>query len=599
MLKAKTFICGDFGAGTLKLAEFEPNESGSLRLLRFATRSLGLEGSKESTRAEILINAMKDALDQGGFESNVINLCAPGFSVFSKFVKIPNVETAKASQIIKYEAQQNVPFPLEEVVWDYQVLGESTDGGLEFLLVAIKTDVVEGLMNTAENVGLRLNLVDVSPAALCNAYRFSYIGEEGCTLLLDIGAKTSNLLFFEGDRVFSRSINIGANAITQDFCSESGMTFDEAEAFKIEQGFVSLGGAYEEPDDPNLAQISKIARQVMTRLHIQMNQTIQFYRGQQGGSAPQRLYLAGGASALAYTAEFFSEKLNIPVEYFNPFANVEFGDELDLEQFSYFAHTFGEAVGLGIRNLAQCPVNLNLMPTSYVRREMFRQKKPYFLAAILSLILVVFAWGGFYHRVASIREAEVAKIEKDVTPLTSKLGTLNAKVSERDAAAAKASNYLSYVDQRLFWGRFLESLRASMVAVEKSFTVGESTRPEENDHAGIWIESMKPLIPAAVAPAQGGMGRSRGPGQGASAAPAGPVTVHYVDLTCRAKNLLHRAPAANNEFAFAFHQALTTNVFLDPNPEGTKLLDMATAIEEQETFTFNVRLLLKTPITLY
>src|SRR5207237_8961511 len=113
------------------------------------------------------------------------------------------------------------------------------------------------------------------------------------------------------------------NSITQEFAAEPKLRFNDAEKVKIAEGFVSLGGAYEEPENPHQAAISKIARQVMTRLHIQVNQTIQFYRGQQGGSAPQRLFLAGGGSIIAYTAQFFAEKLNVPVEYFNPFRTVQ------------------------------------------------------------------------------------------------------------------------------------------------------------------------------------------------------------------------------------------------------------------------------------
>ena len=159
----------------------------------------------------------------------------------------------------------------------------------EVLLVAIKSDIVEGIFRVVESAKLRLQVADVSPAALCNAFRYNYSDlEEDCTMLLDIGAKTSNLLFFEKGKVFSRSINLGANSITQDFANESKLKFDPAEKLKIEEGFVSLGGAYEEPENPHQAAISKIARQFMTRLHIQVNQTMQFYRGQQGGSAPAR-----------------------------------------------------------------------------------------------------------------------------------------------------------------------------------------------------------------------------------------------------------------------------------------------------------------------
>src|SRR5213593_1700928 len=401
MLNTKSFLCLDFGAGSLKIAEFEPNESGTLRLKQFGLKSLGFEGSQDAARERVILKAIQELFVERPFGSKNINVCAPGFHVFSKFVKLPPVDTSKVTQIIQYEAQQNVPFPLEEVVWDYQILGSTPTGELEVLLVAIKADVVEGLFRTADAAGLRVQLVDVSPAALCNAFRYNYGDLDGCTMLLDIGAKTSNLLFFEKGKVYSRGINIGANSITQDFAAESKLKFPEAERLKVEQGFVSLGGAYEEPDNPQQAAISKIARQVMTRLHIQVNQTIQFYRGQQGGSAPQRLFLAGGASIMPYTAQFFAEKLNLTeVEYFNPLRNVDLDASINREELAKHAHSFGEVVGLGLRNLAHCPVELNLMPKSILQRQRLNQKKPYFAAAVFCLILVVLAFGWFYQRVA-------------------------------------------------------------------------------------------------------------------------------------------------------------------------------------------------------
>src|SRR3989454_986235 len=291
MLNTKTFLAVDFGAGSLKLAEFEVNEAGGLRLKQYGIQSLGAEGAQENTREAVILKALQEMLTAKGIKARNVNVCAPGFHVFSKFVKLPPVDAGKVTQIIQYEAQQNVPFPIEEVVWDYQILGSTPGGELEVLLVAIKADIVEGLFRITEAEGLHLQLTDVSPAALCNAFRYNYGDLEDCTMLLDIGAKTSNLLFFEKGKVFSRSINLGANSITQDFANESKLKYDVAEKIKIEEGFVSLGGAYEEPENANQAAISKIARQFMTRLHIQVNQTMQFYRGQQGGSAPQQLFL--------------------------------------------------------------------------------------------------------------------------------------------------------------------------------------------------------------------------------------------------------------------------------------------------------------------
>src|SRR5471030_1662125 len=418
MLNSKTFLTVDFGAGSLKLAEFEVNEAGGLRLKSFAIKQLGAEGSAEATREATILKALQEALVEKGVKAKAVNVCAPGYHVFSKFVKLPPVDATKVTQIIQYEAQQNVPFPLAEVVWDYQILGSAPGGELEVLLVAIKSDVVEGLFRVAEQAKLRLNLCDASPAALCNAFKYNYGELEDCTMLLDIGAKTSNLLFFEKGKVFPRSINLGANSITQDFANEAKIKFEIAEVKKVAEGFVSLGGAYEEPENANQAAISKIARQFMTKLHIQVNQTIQFYKGQQGGTAPQRLFLSGGASIMPYTAQFFAEKLNLPVEYFNPLRNVQIDPSVNLEELAQVAHSLGEVVGLGLRNLANCPVEKNLMPDSTLRWQAFDQKKPYFLATIFFVVLVAFAVGYLFETMAQNKKKEYDNLDSKVKILS-------------------------------------------------------------------------------------------------------------------------------------------------------------------------------------
>src|SRR5690348_11786339 len=171
MLQSKSFLAVDFGAGSLKLAEFEVNEAGGLRLRQYGIKSLGQEGAQENTREATILKALQSAISEQGFKSKDCNVCAPGFHVFSKFVKLPPVEQNKVTQIIQYEAQQNVPFPLSEVVWDYQILGQAAGGELEVLLVAIKSEIVEGLFRVADAASLKLQVADVSPAALCNAFK--------------------------------------------------------------------------------------------------------------------------------------------------------------------------------------------------------------------------------------------------------------------------------------------------------------------------------------------------------------------------------------------------------------------------------------------
>jgi type IV pilus assembly protein PilM len=489
MLKSKSFLAIDFGAGSLKVAEFEVNEAGGLRLKQYGFRSLGAEGAQESAREAAILKALPELLTEKGMRSKGVNVCAPGFHVFSKFVKLPPVDAGKVTQIIQYEAQQNVPFPLEEVVWDYQILGSTPGGELEVLLVAIKADIVEGLFRVTEAAGLHLQLADVSPAALCNAFRYNYGDLDDCTMLLDIGAKTSNLLFFEKGKVFSRSINLGANSITQDFANESKKKFDVAEKIKIDEGFVSLGGAYEEPENQDQAAISKIARQFMTRLHIQVNQTMQFYRGQQGGSAPARLFLSGGASIMPYTAQFFAEKLNVPVEYFNPLRNVQIDPAINLEELARFAHSMGEVVGLGLRNLAHCPVELNLMPESTLKWQSFNQKKPYLIATVFSLVLVIAAVGLLFDKLAGVKSEELRKVHEQVEPQKLRSQQFEKALADLKKAQKDADQVVLWMDNHYYWADVMSEVRNILVKVESGM------KGKLRTDTGIWVEQFMTAAP--------------------------------------------------------------------------------------------------------
>ncbi len=594
MLNTKTFLAVDFGAGSLKLAEFEINEAGGLCLKNFSIRPLGLEGAQESSREATVLKALREVLVEMGAKARNINVCAPGFQVFSKFVKLPPVDAGKVTQIIQYEAQQNVPFPLAEVVWDYQILGSSAGGELEVLLVAIKSEVVEGLFRMADEAKLRLQLCDVSPAALCNAFRYNYGDLEDCTMLLDIGAKTSNLLFFENGKVFSRSISLGANSITQDFANEAKLKFEIAEQIKVAEGFVSLGGAYEEPENPNQAAISKIARQFMTKLHIQVNQTMQFYRGQQGGSAPQRLFLSGGASIMPYTAQFFAEKLNVPVEYFNPFRNVQIDPAVNLEDLARVAHSLGEVVGLGLRNLANCPVEMNLMPTSTLRWRTFNEKKPYFAFTVVALVCVAFAVGFLFQKLAESKENEIERLTPQVDKLKAKVEQFDRAYKKMQSAQKDAEQIATLMEQRYYWGDTLAEMRRVLIRSEEGIKKKLSAQ-KPGIEAGVWIAQLTmgavPVAPTGPGPNAGPPSGETEPAPEAALKPGSTVT-----LLCQAVDLSSVDSAANTDIAYAVLKAFHEDPLFDPKT--TQLRGDITPDAATGTFTFGITVGLQTPLDL-
>ena len=377
----KPLICIDVGAGTLKLAEFAVQTDGTLQLCRYAIEPLpktedGLM-SKAAVSAAIGKVLAEHKIRGRGVE---VNLCLPSHQVFAKPLRTPPVEGAKVGQIIRYEAQENVPFPLDEVRWDYQILGTAESGELDVLLMALKTEVVEAATDVCRQHKLRLQIIDGSITALRNAFMHNYGEMEECSLLLSIGARSTNVLFIRGTTFYARTINIGAHSITEGFAQEAGISLEQAEQFKVENGYVHLGGSFEESQDPYQAIVSKVARNVMTRLHQQVAQTIQFYRAQQAGPAPKRVYLAGGGGALSYTADFIQDKLQLPVEFFNPFRNVKVDDKLDGEKLAAVAHSMGELVGLGLRNVTVGMTEFNLLPQREQISRQIDRRSPYAIA---------------------------------------------------------------------------------------------------------------------------------------------------------------------------------------------------------------------------
>src|SRR5664280_2198310 len=323
MLGAERSIALDIGAWTVKIGEFQASRSHGLRLINFNFGDLGIDPEHEEDRKTLVVSTIRNALREKNIKTKPVIFSVSGQSVFTRFVKLPPVDESKVVQIIQYEAQQNVPFPIDEVIWDYQLLGNSPQGELEVVLLAIKSDIIDELTEGVEAAGLQAEMVDVAPMALFNAVRYNYGDLEGCTMIVDIGARTTNLLFIEQNRVFSRSIPIAGNAITQSVAAEFSVPFLEAEHMKKMYGFVALGGAYEEPENETQARVSKIIRNVMTRLHAEIARSVNFYKGQQGGSLPTRALLSGGSSIIPYTDRFFKEKIQTDIEYFNPFRNVE------------------------------------------------------------------------------------------------------------------------------------------------------------------------------------------------------------------------------------------------------------------------------------
>jgi type IV pilus assembly protein PilM len=452
----------NIGSQTIGLAEFRTQPHGGLVLRDYCLREIPADPGSETIRHGKIADALREMMDDLRIKHGHVNYAAAGQSVFARFVKLPSVEEEKIEKIIFFEAQQNVPFPIDEVVWDYQLVGGGGDEQVEVVLVAIKADLLEEINRAVEVSGLRTSVVDVAPMALYNAFRYNYSDVTGCSLLVDIGARTTNLLFVEPGKIFSRSVPIGGTSITAAIAKEFGEPFAAAELRKKGSAFVSLGGAYAEPGDPEVARASKIVRSTMTRLHGELMRSISHYRAQQQGSRPERVFLCGGSASTPYMREFFQEKLQLPIEFFNPLRNVAVAETASADELARSAHLLGELVGLGLRAVTACPMELNLRPASVIRAQALEKRRPSLLAAAACLVLMFFGWGAYYTRATQATEQSTAQLQPKIDTMRAgemRFDKLRKQVSALDTVARPL---ISAVNERSFWPEILDDLNARL-----------------------------------------------------------------------------------------------------------------------------------------
>jgi type IV pilus assembly protein PilM len=330
------------------------------------------------------------------------------------------------------------------------------------VLVAIKADLLDEINAAVESTGLRTSIVDVATMALYNAFRYNYSDSSGCSLLVDIGARTTNLLFIEPAKIFSRSVPIGGSSVTAAIAKEFGEPFAAAEFRKKRDGFVSLGGAYAEPADVDVARVSKIMRSTMTRLHAELMRSISHYRAQQQGNPPERVFLCGGSATMPYMREFFQEKLQLPIEFFNPLRNVAVADSGPVGEISRSAHLLGELVGLALRTGTDCPMELNLRPASVVRRQELEKRRPFFVLAAACFVLGLLAWGAYYMRAAQVTRRSTERTQEKVDTMRAAEAQINRLHQQIAVHDSVATPLIAAVNDRSFWVELLEELNTRL-----------------------------------------------------------------------------------------------------------------------------------------
>jgi type IV pilus assembly protein PilM len=475
MADSQSIVVLNIGSQKITMGLLAQSSNGGLILKKYESTSILADPAAEMTRLPQIRLAIAELVNRLGLTKHKVSYAVSGQSVFTRFVKLPSLDSDDLEQLVAFEAQQHVPFPINEVVWDWQLLN-SEIGQKEVVLVAIKSDALDDINECVNDATLTTGLVDASPMALANAFLYNYGDLNEPALMIDMGARTSNLVYIDGSKVFTRTIAIGGSTLTSAIAKEYNVPFIEAESQKCSNGLVALDTRHTSQLDELTAALGSCIRTALNRMPAEIARTTNFFRSQHEGAAPRRVFLAGGGSNLPMISDFFQEKLRLPVEYFNPLKRVSVGQQVDIDRVSLEAHQLGELIGLAVRSIDQSRLNIDLVPekVQLERDDLKKRPKLIIASSVMVAASALFCVSGFTSKSDAIKNAtERDRVEKGLTSFAT---PINAQLSDATTIANIVGLYKEAVDSRTMWLQGLSDIK-------KHFA-----------HPELWIIEMEPVL---------------------------------------------------------------------------------------------------------
>ena len=343
--KLKPVVGLDIGSSAVKAVELKPSGKS------YKVMAVGMEPIPPDSIVDGAIidgtavaDAIKRLFENKAFKSKEVAASLSGNAVIVKKISLPVMTEAELSESIYWEAEQYIPFDIQDVNLDYQILDSRDAGGkatMDVLLVAAKNEKIADYTGVIGQAGRTAVVVDVDAFALQNAYEVNYGADsDAIVVLLNAGASATNINILSGDQsVFTRDISIGGNAYTEALQRELNLSFEQAEQLK--RGQAANGTTYEEA--------RPVLRAVTENVMLEIQKTFDFFKATAASDRLTRIVISGGASRGEAFAEMLAERFEAPVESFDPFKKIAFDAARFQVDVADVAPTAAVAVGLALR----------------------------------------------------------------------------------------------------------------------------------------------------------------------------------------------------------------------------------------------------------
>jgi type IV pilus assembly protein PilM len=336
-------IALDIGSTFIKLVHLKGSER-NFHLAKFGMIPLPPEVIVEGAVMDAgrVVDAIKELLATNKVRTKEAVISVSGSSVIIKRISVTDMTDEELAESIKWEAEQYIPFSIDDVNIDFQKLGPGAmEGQADVLLVAVKKDKINDYVNLVKEAGLEPVIMDVDAFALANMYELNYDVGPGVAALLNVGATVMNInILKDGMSTFTRDITVGGNRYTDAIQKDFGLTYEDAE--RVKRG--------DDVDGVDREQASGVISSVTEDIVAEIQRSFEFFRSTSGNEKVEQVLLSGGCARVRNFSTILGERLEVPVEITNPFKNVR----VDPKKFNpAFMEEAGPmaavAVGLAIR----------------------------------------------------------------------------------------------------------------------------------------------------------------------------------------------------------------------------------------------------------
>ena len=434
------------------------------------------------------INGVGQAVDElsskWGFKSEA-SFVLPSSIILSKTLRVPKVETDKQRKVIEFELSQKMPFPLDSLIWDFLVID---DDGIEqeILSFAIKPDLLEKLSQVIFRSGvIPLSFTPASAIDNCSIPEdFRGDGEE--SLLINFGAKSTNLTFFSTSGFLLRSLNLGGWNLTDSIANAFGVNHAKAE--EIKKNHTSF---IEKNNDSTVSILHANHENFLNKCMQEISRSIVTYKRLKKGRTPTQLIITGRTTKTPNLVDFLAQSQALPIKYFDPYSQITISESIDAPNRNLLPFVISEILGLANLLLGNIKGSvINLMPQAKLRHLENKKKYPWYLCAALVISIIPLPW---YLNVRALGEDLVKDdltLAKQISELSGKLDLSLKENTDLDIlktvnkSARQQIVLLESLSKKVF---FLQELLNNL-QTKIGFRLNHNT----------WIDSFEFLIPPSA-----------------------------------------------------------------------------------------------------